>query len=110
EAFHASIQLDRAPDEESVQQLCDQVRKRVAQERELLIDPAFFSALNGHLPQLRTAEVHLKRGRRHNEMTAFRYDVILRVGEDELPTRSPTWLQYDNGGEDHARPPPAAPG
>jgi amino acid adenylation domain-containing protein len=94
EAFHASIQLRQAGDSLPVEQLVQRVRKKVSQERELVIDPAFFPALEEYLPQVRSVEMQLKRGRHRNEMTTFRYDVVLHVGHDELPARKTTWLDY----------------
>jgi ubiquinone/menaquinone biosynthesis C-methylase UbiE/acyl carrier protein len=98
DAFHASVQLDRAPPTLAVDQLLRQVRKKVAQERELAIDPAFFPALAGHLPRVRRADVLLKRGRQHNEMTAFRYDAVLQIDEERWPAQSPTWLDFREHG------------
>jgi amino acid adenylation domain-containing protein len=98
EAFHASVELDRAPAGLAAGELLQRVRRKVAQERELVIDPAFFPALKGHLPGVRSVEVRLKRGEHHNEMTAFRYDAILHIGEDEPPPPSPAWLDYRERG------------
>jgi amino acid adenylation domain-containing protein len=94
EAFHASVQLRQASDSLPVEQLVQRVRKKASQERELVIDPAFFPALKGHLPQVGHVEIQLKRGRHRNEMTTFRYDVVLHVGPDELSARKTTWLDY----------------
>ncbi|MBC7945691.1 MAG: amino acid adenylation domain-containing protein, partial [Burkholderiales bacterium] len=79
EAVHASVQAYRAPAELTREQLRARVQKRVAEEQELVIDPAFFTALRNHLPRLGQVEVKLKRGRHHNEFTRFRYDVIIRL-------------------------------
>jgi hypothetical protein len=98
EAFHASVQIDRVPAALPVEQLRQRVRKRVAQERELVIEPAFFAALKEHLPQVRRVELQLKRGQYHNEMTAYRYDAILHVGGVEPPAVRPSWLDYRERG------------
>jgi amino acid adenylation domain-containing protein len=98
DAFHASIQLDRVPTSMPVEQLLRQVQKRVEQERELVVDPGFFPALGAHLPQVCRVEVQLKRGERHNEMTTFRYDAILHVGDEDAPVLRPAWLDYGQSG------------
>src|SRR5262249_44376642 len=74
------------------------VRQKVAQERELVIDPSFFPALKGHLPEVRHVEIQLRRGAHHNEMTAFRYDAVLHVGNVERPALRPTSLDYRERG------------
>ncbi len=79
EAFHASVQLHRAADSLPVAQLMERVRRKASQERELLIDPAFFPALKERFPSITQVDMQVKRGRRLNEMAAFRYDVVLHV-------------------------------
>ncbi|WP_310463067.1 non-ribosomal peptide synthetase/type I polyketide synthase [Sphaerotilus sp.] len=80
EAFHASIQLFQAQDGLSVKELQQRVRASLARERELLVDPAFFTALRQHLPAITGVDVQLRRGVAHNEMSCFRVDVTLQVG------------------------------
>ena len=52
----------------------------VADEEELVVDPDLFLALARRLPAVRRVQVLLKRGRHANELTRFRYDVVLHVG------------------------------
>jgi amino acid adenylation domain-containing protein len=79
EAFHTSVEVYRAPPTLPAKWLRARVCRRVACEAELVIDPAFFAALAERLPQLCEARVLLKRGRHQNELTRFRYDVVLRA-------------------------------
>ncbi|NJO00165.1 MAG: amino acid adenylation domain-containing protein, partial [Anaerolineales bacterium] len=80
EPFYASVQLYQAPDSLPAAQLQQRVQRHLAREVELLIDPAFFEALSHPLPTISRAQIQLKRGRYHNELTKFRYDVTLHVG------------------------------
>src|SRR5581483_11275220 len=77
EAYHTSVQLRQAVPSLFVSQLQTLIQKRLAAENELLLDPAFFPALQRHLPEISQIELQLKRGRAHNELTRFRYDVVL---------------------------------
>ncbi|MFD9975629.1 amino acid adenylation domain-containing protein [Streptomyces sp. NPDC059017] len=52
------------------------VERSVRWEGELLLDPDFFAALDGF-----GAEVRMKRAVFHNELSRYRYDVVLRPGE-----------------------------
>ncbi len=79
EALHTSVELFRSPASLPVSDLRRKVRRRVADEEELLVDPAFFFALARRLPAVRRVDVRLKRGQAHNELTRFRYDVVLHV-------------------------------
>ncbi|MFI1016710.1 amino acid adenylation domain-containing protein [Streptomyces sp. NPDC020965] len=51
----------------------DAVERSVRWESELLLDPDFFTALPGF-----DADVHVKRAVHHNELSRYRYDVVLR--------------------------------
>ncbi|NII75004.1 amino acid adenylation domain-containing protein [Dyella sp. SG562] len=46
-------------------------------ENEMLVDPGYFSALPQHVEDLAGVDIQLKRGRARNEMTRYRYDVVL---------------------------------
>ncbi|MEV6986109.1 amino acid adenylation domain-containing protein [Sphaerisporangium sp. NPDC051017] len=46
-------------------------------EKELLVDPDFFTALRGELPGLAGVDMRLKRGAYQNELTRHRYEVVL---------------------------------
>ena len=81
EAFHGSVLLQQAGPSVRTAELRTRIQTALAQEEELLIDPALFTQLNDYLPEISEARVLLKRGRYQNELTRFRYDVILRVGQ-----------------------------
>jgi amino acid adenylation domain-containing protein len=51
-----------------------------AHEGELLLDPDFFPALAAELGG--SADLQVKRGEAHNELTRYRYDVVLRKAPD----------------------------
>ncbi|MGB8507779.1 MAG: condensation domain-containing protein, partial [Pyrinomonadaceae bacterium] len=82
EAFHAAVQTYQADDTLPAAKLQQRIRKRLFEEEELVVDPAFFFALTQHLPDISGVEVRHKRGHYHNELTQFRYDVIIHVKGD----------------------------
>jgi amino acid adenylation domain-containing protein/non-ribosomal peptide synthase protein (TIGR01720 family) len=55
-------------------------RERAADEEELCLSPALFPALRRSWPEIGDVSVWLRRGERHNELSRFRYDVVLRRG------------------------------
>lgn len=100
EAFHTSVELGRAPSSLPIEQLRERVLKQIAQEKELFIDPEFFTALKQHQPQISNVAIHLKRGRHHNELTRFRYDAVLRM-EEEAEVKSNgsyDWIDWQERG------------
>ncbi|WP_437759619.1 amino acid adenylation domain-containing protein [Sorangium sp. So ce1389] len=59
------------------------VLERIRRERELCVSPAWFDALRAELPRVREVRVCLKHSPHDNEMTRYRYDVVLFC--DEAP-------------------------
>src|SRR5262249_3832250 len=79
-AFHTGVELFQASASLPVADLQERVRRRSSQEEELAVDPAFFAAFARSCADIGAVEVQLKRGRRANELTRYRYDVTLAVG------------------------------
>ena len=98
EAFHTSVELSRAPLSLSASALQRQVQRRLTQENELVLDPAFFTALKRYLPQISHVQIEPKRGRYQNEFTRFRYDVILRVNAVTQDPVIERWLDWEKDG------------
>ena len=91
--YHASPSL-------AVTELRQRALKEASSEKELVIDPDLFVALKSHLPQISRVEIQLKRGRAHNELTKFRYDVILHIDNAPVPHVEGHWLRWPKGSSD----------
>jgi natural product biosynthesis luciferase-like monooxygenase protein len=96
EAFHTSVVLEQAPASLSAAELRQRARQRLQRDNELVFDPTFFHALPQQFQRVGSVAVHLKRGRSENELTRFRYDVILRIGRQLRPV-SPSNLEFGLG-------------
>ena len=96
ESFHTSVQLFRASNTTTVAELQKLVRKSVAQEGELVIDPDFFQAVRTRIPGIQRVEVQLKRGRHQNELTRFRYDVTLHLGPIPAEKVDCPWIDWQS--------------
>ncbi len=94
DAFHASVELHKAEDRLSLVQLRQRIQRRVDQEEELVIDPAFFTALKTHLPRISSVRIEPKRGHYRNELTQFRYQVTINVGEPEAMPEDLSWTDW----------------
>ena len=79
-AFQAAVQLYQADPALERLQLQQRVQRAIFEETELVIEPDFFEALRDRLPAISRVNVELSRGRFANEMTQFRYNVILQIG------------------------------
>ncbi|HEU0052707.1 MAG TPA: amino acid adenylation domain-containing protein, partial [Longimicrobium sp.] len=96
-AFHASVELARAPDDLPAGRLRDRVRRGMAEEQELLLDPALFEAARTRIPRLGRIEAQVKRGEYDNEVSRFRYDVVLHL-DTAAAASAPVVREW--GGED----------
>ncbi|MEW6732068.1 MAG: amino acid adenylation domain-containing protein [Acidobacteriota bacterium] len=101
QAFHISVQLFQSPDDLDTQILLKRAQQRISQEGELLIDPTLFRVLKAQFPEIDQVRVLLKHGKYQNELTCFRYDVIVHVGTSPCPAdrqTSCTWLDWQAQG------------
>jgi ubiquinone/menaquinone biosynthesis C-methylase UbiE len=80
-SFHCSVQLAKASPELTVRALKRKIALAMEQEKELVISPLFFLKLACGLPQITGVQILVKRGGANNELTRYRYDVVLRVGK-----------------------------
>ncbi|HEY9852905.1 MAG TPA: thioesterase domain-containing protein, partial [Leptolyngbyaceae cyanobacterium] len=78
-AFHTWVQFGQADAGMERNKLQQKVERSQFEESELAIDPVFFHALRDKFPQIRQVQIRLSRGRIHNEMTQFRYNVLLHI-------------------------------
>lgn len=80
-AFHTAVQLYQAAADLALDQVQVRAQQRRQDETELLIDPDFFYAFAARFPQIAGVEIALKRGHYQNELTQFRYQVVLQVAQ-----------------------------
>ncbi|MET9503386.1 amino acid adenylation domain-containing protein [Streptomyces sp. NPDC006622] len=108
--FVTGVQAARGRAHDNPDELRRAVEHGVLLEQELLVDPDLFTVLQGRLPELTGHSVQVRRGRAHNEMTRYRYDVVLRkqgspvhriteAGQRPWPADGPAGLAALLGGE-----------
>jgi amino acid adenylation domain-containing protein len=81
-AFQASVAFFQASDQTDWEAFAAQIRRIAEKENELVIEPAFFVNLPHVFETVDAVEVHLKGESSHNELTKYRYDVILHKKGD----------------------------
>jgi acyl-CoA synthetase (AMP-forming)/AMP-acid ligase II len=94
ECFHGLVQLGVAAATTSRGDLAQRVRRHVGLERELIVSPELFSRLANESPRVSHLRVMPKEGRGHNELTEFRYDVVLEIARDAPRDLQPTWTEW----------------
>jgi ubiquinone/menaquinone biosynthesis C-methylase UbiE len=78
----ASVEVFQAVPETSVAELRERIARRLRNEPELVPSPSYFLALQQRFPKVAHVEIHPRRGNCDNEMTRFRFDAILRIGQE----------------------------
>jgi pristinamycin I synthase-3/4 len=96
EAFHTSVQLQRAQSTMDLAELRQRINQARQNEEELVVDPAFFVELAKRWERVGRVDIALKAGAYDNELNRFRYDVTLRIGEKERVAEPGRWLVWDH--------------
>jgi pristinamycin I synthase-3/4 len=98
EAYNTSVQLYKAADEMSLPELRHRISRAQHNEAELVVDPALFEELGRRWVKVGRVEKWLKAGAYDNELSRFRYDVTLRLGEKKTVAAPQRWLSWDEAG------------
>ena len=72
-----AVQLHRADPTTDLAALRRAVEQAIRVEKELLVDPEFFTAWGRTTSDVGGVDIRIKRGHHHNELTRYRYDVVL---------------------------------
>jgi SAM-dependent methyltransferase/acyl carrier protein len=94
--FHADVLLQRAADQTPVCALRDELARRLEEEQELAISPAALHELQHQVPGLGPPGAALKRGWRHNELSRFRYDALMRWQAPVSAPARPVALHWEH--------------
>ncbi|KAI1120342.1 non-ribosomal peptide synthetase [Nemania abortiva] len=97
-AARALHTLGDKPTKDSVRQMIAELKER---EEEMLVDPGFFTALESRLPDLiRHVEILPKKMQATNELSAYRYAVIIHMRNSEenlqpvYPIKMNDWIDF----------------
>jgi ubiquinone/menaquinone biosynthesis C-methylase UbiE len=98
QTYYTSVQLHKAAPEMLLEELRQHVAQAQQHEKELLVDPLLFTELAARWEKLGHAEVALKPGTYDNELSRFRYDVMLSVGPKKSLALTQQWVPCDDAG------------
>jgi len=99
-AFTTAIACANAQDTDTAATIRAQVRRDLLTQHELLLAPEFFTALASHFPDIGAVDIQLKDMAAVNELSNYRYDVVLRKAPAsarslaQAPSRP--WQQWGN--------------
>ena len=98
DAYHASVQLYKAGADLTLAELRRLMQQGKRKEKELLIDAELFAELGKSWKKVGRVTSGLKKGRFDNELSRFRYNVVLEIGEKEEIAASDRWVDWDEDG------------
>ncbi|OBK78647.1 hypothetical protein A5651_01580 [Mycobacterium sp. 1274761.0] len=91
-AFQTAIALSRTNSSDT-SEIRERVQRALVSEVELLLAPEFFTTWTADQPSAAGLEIHVKRGWADNELTRYRYDVIVHKTPTAVRSvaTAPTW-------------------
>ena len=98
EAFKLQLDLQKSPLSLTVNEFLWTVGLEVLKEEELLFSPEYFYNLLSVYPGITHIDIQLKRGFYSNELSRYRYDVIIYVGINK-ETFEPEWQPMETPGQ-----------
>src|SRR5260370_34983616 len=104
-AFHSAIELSKARPGTALEDLRRRVADRISDESELVLAPGFFTKFAEPAPRVRHVQIIPNRAVFLNELTRFRYDVLLDTAEqmDQPEVEWTAWSPQMGGPVEFAR-------
>lgn len=93
---HANALRDHAPAGATAGELRELAARRLAQETELSLDPAWFDLQRSSIPGVGRIDTLLRRGAVLNETTIYHYDVIIHTGDAPKLRPMPPAVEWRN--------------
>ncbi|MEO6187560.1 MAG: amino acid adenylation domain-containing protein [Ginsengibacter sp.] len=95
--FKGRLQLQKLHQSVNFQEYNWWVNQELMKEEELCFSPEYFSMLKTIYPRITNVEIKWKQASYINELSAYRYTVILHI-DDRKPVFSPDWKTLKNAG------------
>jgi amino acid adenylation domain-containing protein len=92
--YQTTVEMERAGERATLREVREGARRREEEEKELVIDPRFFIGLKKENRRIKGLEIMLKGGRSRNELTKYRYEVILHISDEESPAVECSWKDW----------------
>lgn len=91
--FKARLSMDRLKRTTGIREFAWRTEQETLKEEELCLSPAYFYALRSLLPRISHVELQWKQGNSSNELTLYRYNVVIYVDWDKQQV-TPEWQDW----------------
>ena len=98
--FSSRLQLQKCRPQQSIKEFSWAVDQDILKEEELCFSPEYFYSLQSLYPLITHVEIKWKQGDYNNELSLYRYDVILHVGDEE-DIIQPSWQVWKGAADKH---------
>ncbi|MDH5548218.1 MAG: amino acid adenylation domain-containing protein [Gammaproteobacteria bacterium] len=96
EAFHTAVYLGHTPDERPSPRMRNSILNQIDNDKELVIDPRFFNLFQQNTAELAHVQILPKRGDYQNELSQYRYDVVLHSDKSLKYYTPDSWTDWRN--------------
>lgn len=97
EIFKGRLLMKKIQDSTSIKEFKWATLQEVLKEEELCFSPAYFFHLKYLFPQITHVDIKYKQGNYINELTLYRFNVIIYVG-NEAKIITPEWMNWESVG------------
>lgn len=94
--FHSSVQFKKASQSTKISTLRDKILNAINNENELLLSPDFFNNLIHFYPEISSIQTLSKEENNSNEISKFRYDVIIKKSTQIISNTHETFSYYNH--------------
>lgn len=98
EPFALSVELFQAPSGMTAGELRERHRRRILLEDQLVLSPAFFTAVQKHCPEITCVSLEPKLGRFDTEMNRYRFDATLFCDVEPRKALEVSWMDWTTQG------------
>ncbi|HEY8783514.1 MAG TPA: amino acid adenylation domain-containing protein, partial [Mucilaginibacter sp.] len=95
EMFKLRLQMQKLQSSSNIQELVWAAEQEVLKEEELCFSPEYFYRLQSLYPQITYVDIAWKQGLFINELTLYRYNVVIYVGVD-MSVINPKWENWQH--------------
>ena len=92
--YHGSVEVFKSADDASKKEVESNIQLRIKQERELVVDPRFFKSIKNEINSIKHVQIQPKGGYYNNELTKFRYDVLLYINKEINVKTISYWVDW----------------
>ncbi|HYH13788.1 MAG TPA: AMP-binding protein, partial [Flavisolibacter sp.] len=94
QAFKSRLQASKLDGNLTIKEFKEDIEQQLLKEEEICYAPDYFYSLQTRFPQINFVDIQQKQGEQINELTLYRYNVVLHVGIEKAQAQ-PHWQNWN---------------